>query len=450
METARKLEKNSSNGHLDKASNPSGKPDAADSEPSQAYSLMHAVLFLATGVCSTICNQMVFYHGASQPKTMLLSCPTYLGMVLVALLPVPRSQGPSATSSQAILGCASADVFANVSCMVAPIKGPSATSSQAILGCASADVFANVSCMVGLQFVGSGIFQVLYASVVCFTALLSKAFLGKSPSALQWSGIFAIAAGLCLTSHGSAPAHLQTDTGLVLMGIGITLVGCVGYASTYVMVESILSRGNSIEPQRLCVCVGAFGTLVHLAYMSSYTFPYFDQLIMQNIAAKGGDLKTVLMLYSTLVLSAFIHNWNYFFLLRHSGAVTTGVISALRAIGVFIVSGWLFCNDHASQCMTVQKSIAACVVAGGVLLYSFGKGRKGPGGASHGVHMRESSSVRKKRSVTEEMDEYDADGELGSAPRRPMVKDGRRRLESELKKNEDLDTSGVSEGSSEV
>jgi len=420
METARKLEKNSSNGHLDKASNPSGKPDAADSEPSQAYSLMHAVLFLATGVCSTICNQMVFYHGASQPKTMLLSCPTYLGMVLVALLPVPRSQGPSATSSQAILGCASADVF------------------------------ANVSCMVGLQFVGSGIFQVLYASVVCFTALLSKAFLGKSPSALQWSGIFAIAAGLCLTSHGSAPAHLQTDTGLVLMGIGITLVGCVGYASTYVMVESILSRGNSIEPQRLCVCVGAFGTLVHLAYMSSYTFPYFDQLIMQNIAAKGGDLKTVLVLYSTLVLSAFIHNWNYFFLLRHSGAVTTGVISALRAIGVFIVSGWLFCNDHASQCMTMQKSIAACVVAGGVLLYSFGKGRKGPSGASHGVHMRESSSVRKKRSMTEESDEYDADGELGSAPRRPMVKDGRRRLESELKKNEDLDTSGVSEGSSEV
>lgn len=351
MDITKKIEKAHSNGHLDKAATPSGKPEGNEiNEPSQAYILMHAALFLATGICSTICNQMVFYHGASQPKSMLLSFPTYIGMILVVLLPLPKSAH----------------------------KGVHSTSSQTVFGVASADVFANVACMVGLQFVGSGIFQVLYASVVCFTALLSKAFLGKTPSRIQWLGIFAIASGLCLTSHGSAPAHLQTDAGLVLLGIGITLVGCVGYASVYVTVESILSKGNSIEPQRLCVRVGLFGTLVHLLYMSGYTFPYFDELILKNITAHGGDLNTVAILYLTLVLSAFIHNWNYFFLLRYSGAVTTGVISALRAIGVFIVSGWLFCADHSSQCMTTQKSFAALVVASGVLLYSFGKKKGKP------------------------------------------------------------------------
>mmetsp|Transcript_62490 Transcript_62490/g.129809 ORF Transcript_62490/g.129809 Transcript_62490/m.129809 type:complete len:404 (+) Transcript_62490:222-1433(+) len=388
METARKAEKkvvsSLSSGNLDKASTPSGKPEETDNEPSQLLCMLHAFLFLLTGIVSTICNQLVFYQGASQPRTLMLSAPTYVGMLLVFLLPVQR-------------------------------RSTTSTSSLSVFGCATMDVFSNISCMVGLQFVGSGIFQVLYASVVCFTAILSKACLGKSPSALQWLAILGIAMGLGLTSHGSAPAHLHSDTGLVLMGIGVTLVGCVGYASTYVMVEAILSRGNCIEPQRLCVCVGAFGTVVHFAYLFSYTFPNFEELVLKNIEKNQGNLNTVTMLYGILVLSAFIHNWNYFFLLRYSGAVTTGVISALRAIGVFIASGWMFCGDHPSQCMTAQKSLAAMVVASGVLLYSFGK------------------KPAKKQQAGEMTDE------AVSAVKPPKVNgEGRRKLEIELKRNDQL------------
>ena len=37
--------------------------------------------------------------------------------------------------------------------------------------------------------------------------------------------------------------------------------------------------------------------------------------------------------------------------------VSVGVLTALRAIGVFVASDRLFCDDYASQCMTHQKTV---------------------------------------------------------------------------------------------
>jgi drug/metabolite transporter (DMT)-like permease len=65
-----------------------------------------------------------------------------------------------------------------------------------LAGLASIDVSAHALCVLGLQVVGSGVYQVLYSSVVCFTALFSTCILGKVHSMLQWLGILSIAFGL--------------------------------------------------------------------------------------------------------------------------------------------------------------------------------------------------------------------------------------------------------------
>ena len=121
------------------------------------WTWFHRISFLLTGIFSTIMNQVIFYQGVGDPSTGFISLPTYLGMLSVLILPVSRT--------------------------------PSAIQQWKIAGSASADVCANALCVLGLQVVGSGVYQVLYSSVVCFTALFSTCLLGKSHSAAQWFGL---------------------------------------------------------------------------------------------------------------------------------------------------------------------------------------------------------------------------------------------------------------------
>ena len=45
--------------------------------------VLNQLVFLATGVFSTLCSQTIFYEGGAQPSTLLLSFPSHLGMLLV-------------------------------------------------------------------------------------------------------------------------------------------------------------------------------------------------------------------------------------------------------------------------------------------------------------------------------------------------------------------------------
>ena len=94
------------------------------------WTWFHRISFLLTGIFTTIMNQVIFYQGVGDPSTGFISLPTYLGMLSVLILPVSRT--------------------------------PSAIQQWKIAGSASADVCANALCVLGLQVVGSGVYQVLY------------------------------------------------------------------------------------------------------------------------------------------------------------------------------------------------------------------------------------------------------------------------------------------------
>uniref|UniRef100_A0A7S0HS69 EamA domain-containing protein n=1 Tax=Hanusia phi TaxID=3032 RepID=A0A7S0HS69_9CRYP len=324
--------------------------------------ICHQIIFLATGIFTTICNQHIFYQGGAEPSTMLLSFPTYAGMFLVVLLPISRK--------------------------------PAYISQRKVFFSAMFDVGSNVLCMLGLQIVGSGVFQVLYASVVCFNAILSRFFLGKRQGWTQWLGLFSIACGLAVTSQDSMMIHFDEAAERFILGITITLIGCVGYAGSYVINEFILSKGSaSIVPQQLCLMVGTYGCLAHLLYFGCYTIPHWDSLVSYKVREKGGHMETILFLYFLLVVSAFLHNMSFFHLICHTGAVSTGILTALRAIGVFIVSGVWFCEHNPAQCLTTNKSIAACVVGFGAILYSIGKLSSNPSDGAMDAGLNEKGSA---------------------------------------------------------
>eukprot|EP00960_Hanusia_phi_P065309 766055-Hanusia_phi.AAC.16 len=278
--------------------------------------ICHQIIFLATGIFTTICNQHIFYQGGAEPSTMLLSFPTYAGMFLVVLLPISRK--------------------------------PAYISQRKVFFSAMFDVGSNVLCMLGLQIVGSGVFQI----------------------------------------------HFDEAAERFILGITITLIGCVGYAGSYVINEFILSKGSaSIVPQQLCLMVGTYGCLAHLLYFGCYTIPHWDSLVSYKVREKGGHMETILFLYFLLVVSAFLHNMSFFHLICHTGAVSTGILTALRAIGVFIVSGVWFCEHNPAQCLTTNKSIAACVVGFGAILYSIGKLSSNPSDGAMDAGLNEKGSA---------------------------------------------------------
>jgi len=69
--------------------------------------------------------------------------------------------------------------------------------------------------------------------------------------------------------------------------------------------------------------------------------------------------------FSFFLLSFFFLSFFSFLFL-----VGTGVFQALRAVLVFGLSGFLFCDLEKSQCFTVYKAISTAVVSMGVVSYS--------------------------------------------------------------------------------
>lgn len=84
----------------------------------------------------------------------------------------------------------------------------------------------------------------------------------------------------------------------------------------------------------------------------------------------------VIIGYAVLVASSFAHNATYFELLGSTGAVATGVIQALRAVGVFLLSHFLFCERDEAQCFTMGKGVSTAVVGLGVIWFAVSR-RKG-------------------------------------------------------------------------
>jgi hypothetical protein len=89
------------------------------------------------------------------------------------------------------------------------------------------------------------------------------------------------------------------------------------------------------------------------------------------MAEAHADSSTVLVLYALLVASAFLHSVSYYVLLGTVGAVATGLLNALRALGVFILSHYMYCEVTAAQCLNVNKCWAALLIISGTVAYSY-------------------------------------------------------------------------------
>ncbi|KAF9933036.1 hypothetical protein FBU30_006712 [Linnemannia zychae] len=65
------------------------------------------------------------------------------------------------------------------------------------------DVIANAMVTVGFFYVGSGMYQVIYSSIVIWCAILTRIFLGRKLNSIQWVAIVGVTVGLAISAVGT-------------------------------------------------------------------------------------------------------------------------------------------------------------------------------------------------------------------------------------------------------
>ncbi|RLN26356.1 hypothetical protein BBJ28_00017024 [Nothophytophthora sp. Chile5] len=338
-------------------------------------------VFLLSGVLSTCVAQFVFYQGAGDQKAMLLPLCNYLGMMLwlkpEEAMELTRRPGAVDSELQAAaeqletgdLGDKKrAAASASVACSLSTVQLCVAVSvALDFAGC----VFSNL----GLSMAGSGLYQVVYSSVICWSALMSRFVLKKVVSRDEWLGIALVTFGLAFSALGASGSGRNGT--LVLMGCFNTLVGAAFYGGNYVTGEFTLQLAERPQPKELCLKIGAACVAIIAVYQSVFVLPEWDALVSQPIAEAHGDASRILLALAAYTLSQLAHGYTYFLLLGSSGAVTTGIMQSLRAVCVFVLSSLLYCGQQESQCFDTKRGVATLLVVSGVLFYSWAKSQQG-------------------------------------------------------------------------
>jgi drug/metabolite transporter (DMT)-like permease len=158
------------------------------------------------------------------------------------------------------------DCIANAICFIAMVRN---SHTSAAVSCSQLAYVSGVQVMAG-----SGLFQVIYSSILMVVALLSRVILGKpiSRGAALWMGV--VSAGLLIA--GVAPLLATSSSAASSSPSPAALLWCVAgvlaYGLQYIVYECALALPTlRISPKQLCVQVGLYGSIITLSYICLYT-----------------------------------------------------------------------------------------------------------------------------------------------------------------------------------
>ena len=238
-------------------------------------------------------------------------------------------------------------------CFIFIRRPPFPVNPWPIIAVSFVDFFAMSLNTVGIYYLGSAKYQLVYSSVVVFTAMFSRIFIGRKLRLRQWMSLFLIVFGLAVSS---TPRKEPVS----FVGLGFTACGTIMFALEYVMHEFFL---KNVQPEQMGVYMGMFSGIWTLIYINVYA--------LRNVEGVTVKLdQTAYVLYLVLILGSLGHSWSYFRLVKGVGATYVGILQAVRAISVFFASSLLFCAADALQCFTSLKFVSSMIVVTGVILFA--------------------------------------------------------------------------------
>ncbi|CAG8635621.1 92_t:CDS:2, partial [Scutellospora calospora] len=364
--------------------------------------ILYQAMFLFTGFYQTISAQYLYYQGAASGTSLLTNTAQYIGTALVGLLLIPKwwanrkgsrnmeftmvnigqIKATEVQKEYQLLPSGDAedtfeDTLENTDSEFSNQK--EVVNYNFIVAASLLDVTANFALTIGFFYVGSGMFQVIYSSVVIWCAILSFIFLGRKLLLVQSLCIIGVFIGLALSALGISqneedqhttppPATATGPTVLHSFNMSSTMFGMIltsfatfGYACVYVVSDQIfvVRVPNELppSPERACFLVGSCCSCLSMLYVIFHTIPNWNSLVTEEIAKKAEhiDTFTIIIIYLVLIFASFIHNLAYYQLIKRIGNVSTGLLNSIRAIVVFGLSHTMFCEFDSGQCFNVWK-----------------------------------------------------------------------------------------------
>ncbi|CAG8561317.1 9598_t:CDS:2 [Cetraspora pellucida] len=189
------------------------------------------------------------------------------------------------------------------------------------------DIMANFTLTLGLFYVGSGTYQIIHSSIVIWCAILSFLFLGRKLSRVQTLCVIGVCIGLYLSSLGvsqnsvtiikSPMIFSSINISLTMLGLILTSFATFGSACVYVILDQLLTTirvPNELPPS-----------------------PAKALLIIDDMEKKNENSSNIFLIiisYLMLILASFFHNFSAYWVVKHLGNVTLGLLNSIRAIMV--------------------------------------------------------------------------------------------------------------------
>lgn len=113
----------------------------------------------------------------------------------------------------------------------------------------------------------------------------------------------------------------------------------------------------------------AAGFAASSAYQALYTAPRWEALVGSRLAARGMAPRDALPLLALFAAAFNVHQYAQGLVFKSEGAVSVGLVNAVRGAVITVVGAWAFCSPaKPSQCLTLQSGAAAAVTTlGGVV-----------------------------------------------------------------------------------
>ncbi|CBZ50320.1 hypothetical protein NCLIV_007930 [Neospora caninum Liverpool] len=310
-----------------------------DAEPSPTFgpvALRSAAIVLVNSTQPLLVD-LLRYHGGAEPTTLLYLLPTYLGMVFVGLASKTRKSIWNEKWGRASLLCL-------------------------------CDLLHQIAEKAGLVFAGSAAYTITASWSTVWTALLSLLILRKRLQKHQWLGILLI----CIGFSVKAAQINFTRTNYEAIGILLTLFASVLHGLSFVLNEKYMTGEHRIEGPNLVGMCGMISSTAVASWILVWTVPQWDVRVRGSIASKGGSITVVAAVHVALFLLSVLRSATLWYLLKHVGAVSSGILKGARTAVVFLLSHVFYCHLQESQCMTSVKALSVVLCVAGVLVYSVG------------------------------------------------------------------------------
>lgn len=312
--------------------------------------IIWAILYIFCGISKAIVKQSLGIFGISDQTTLLVTQVTFSAYVLSGTRFFQSTSSESVNSSKKTTPKSSATIYILLYSLIL--------------------IMGSWLCNIGARYAGSGLFQVLYASVIVFCAISQYIAFKKSKTYLQMMGIAIIVAGLAISA---VPRIDLTSNDGLAFGILVSLFGTFILSLSYIIDEFMMNNVDRFgySGQDFSFSTGVISLIIVSVYQLIVIVPRWD--VVTNMVSQWNIV--CVLLFCQLIIET-LGSVAYYRVIGGLGATSTGVMQGVTSVGVFGLSSFLFCEYQAHQCFTFAKGMSTLVVVAGIITYSLGAPKK--------------------------------------------------------------------------